>query len=156
MKTALDIYNTSDRFVIQAYYEALTQMGTKGKLAMLLLRAQRTQARYQRAAENPPPDGQYLKLVMNRNEYAIAELVKFCQLHLSDPKLRITLHDYKYGIRIVIRRHAALRFRAKSGTAGKWTGDEKNLAPICAYCDELMREEYGTTGRLFGGQTPEC
>jgi len=150
MKTALEIYTSSDRHLIHAYYEALQATGYKGELAMLLLRAQKTQARVQRAQINPPKDGDYLRLLLNRNEWAIAELLKFCLAHRS--QLPITLRDFKYGIRIRILRHASLRFRS-AGAPGKWTGDEKNLDPICAYCDELMSTEYGSTGRLFTGNT---
>lgn len=137
MKTAHEIYSSSDPHLITAYYDALETLGLQGNFAKKLLSAQRTQARYQKAAANPPPDGDYLRYVRNRNEYAIADLVKFCLAHRHE--LPIRLRDFKYGVRVTIRSFAALRFRAQ-GAPGKWTGDEANLVPICEFCDALMRE----------------
>jgi hypothetical protein len=155
MKTAIEIYDSSNREEIGSYFIALDGLGQQGQLAKLLLRAQRTGERERRAAQQPDasPYGDYLRLMHSRNDFAVRELIMFC----TEPwhNKGFSIKKFKYGIRVIIRKRHAFRFR-KVDQGRRWQGDSANLEPICDYCDELMKGHYGEskhTGKLFGWPT---
>lgn len=111
--TALEAFQSQAKpgkdMKVQAFYSTLRLHGVAGQLGQYMMLAQRSHDRLKRVHDREIPDPQYEKLMRNRNTFNINRLHDFCvQEHA---RLNIILKEFRYGMRITLRREAVIRFR---------------------------------------------
>lgn len=110
--------------------------GAAGKLAKLLLWAQRRHVKLQEFYQYEVQDPDYGRKIKGLNNLAVGAIIAHCLEYQSI--LNIRFKRFPHMARVILRPKIVIRFRHVEDF---WTGDDANLQVICEYCDGLVNDE---------------